>query len=69
MTDRIDDATFEVDLDGDNVPQGYLRLEGDFTRTVEAYLADNDAAGITLRLDRDSAEKLVKDILPYLERL
>lgn len=67
--DSLDEADFDVDggygEDGTGV-RAFLILEGDFVSTCEAYLADPNASGITLRVERSVAEELVEKITPYL---
>lgn len=61
----IEDASVDLDsIDSDHGPitVAYLRLEGDFVDEFEKYLNDEKATGVSLRIDRNTAEKLHHDL-------
>lgn len=60
--DLIDDVEFEVDGEYN----ACLILQGDFVNTFEDYLRNRDSIGISLRITRETAADLYKQIGEYL---
>lgn len=64
--DSIENIKFDVDIDGYGISVATLILEGDFNDECIRYLHDIDAEGLHLRIPRQVAEKLVKEVSAYL---
>jgi len=62
----IDDIEIDVDIDGSGNAVATLILEGDFVTAVEDYLDDERAGKLRLRIPREVAVKLVKEVQEYL---
>ena len=62
----IDDVEMDVDIDGNGQPQGILIFEGDFVHVCEAYLENEDETKLRLKIPREVAVKLVKEVSAYL---
>ena len=64
-SDVIEDCTIELDGgygDDGHIVKAFLRLDGDFVKTCEEYLANNDKTYIYLELPRGVADDLYKSL-------
>lgn len=66
MTDYIEGAEVEVDLDENDKPCAYLHLNGDFEDTFRRYLSNDFNTAVVIKLPRDAAEKLHHDLTEVL---
>lgn len=69
MADMLEDVGIEMDSEDAEYgirPVAFLKLEGDFVAAFEAYLADEDASQVLLKIPRNLAEKLQHELTEIL---